>query len=92
MSKKNYFGQMTVALAAVPLLLVSCVNPDYDLTQDIDKNISINGDISAPFGDSELLSVTDFLSLDESDGSVLKTDENGDYYIHVNGGNASTKF
>lgn len=92
MSKKKYFGQMTVALAAVPLLLVSCVNPDYDLTQDIDKNISINGDISAPFGDSELLSVTDFLSLDESDGSVLKTDENGDYYIHVNGGNASTKF
>ena len=92
MSKKKYFGQMTVALAAVPLLLVSCVNPDYDLTQDIDKNISISGDISAPFGDSELLSVTDFLSLDESDGSVLKTDENGDYYIHVNGGNASTKF
>lgn len=74
--------------AAVPV--TSCLNEDYDLTKDIDTNISIDGDISAPLGNSEFIRVDDFLNLGNDDKDVLKADASGNYYLSVTGRGASS--
>ena len=66
----------------------SSCNEDYNLTKDIDTDISIDGDISAPLGDSELILVDDFLNLGNDDSDVLKSDDSGNYYISVAGSKA----
>lgn len=40
------------AMLSAAVSVTSCFNEDYDLTKDIDTNISIDGDISAPLGNS----------------------------------------
>ncbi len=69
---------------------VSCVNDDYDLTKDVDTKINIDGDVSAPLGDSELILIGDFMNLDQDDADVLKTDLNGDYYVSIEGSGSAT--
>lgn len=73
------------AMLSAAVAVTSCFNEDYDLTKDIDTNISIDGDISAPLGNSELILVDDFLNLGNDDKDVLKADASGDYYISVTG-------
>ncbi|MBD9293088.1 MAG: hypothetical protein EGS78_00510 [Bacteroidales bacterium] len=70
--------------------VTSCLNEDYDLTKDIDTNISIDGDISAPLGNSELILVDDFLNLGNDGEDVLKTDASGNYYVSVTGRGTSS--
>ena len=79
-----------VAMLSAAVLLTSCLNEDYDLTKDIDTNISIDGDISAPLGNSEFILVDDFLNLGNDAADVLKTDSSGNYYISVTGRGASS--
>ena len=74
--------------AAVPV--TSCLNENYDLTKDIDTNISIDGDISAPLGNSEFILVDDFLNLGNDDKDVLKADASGNYYVSVTGRGSSS--
>lgn len=78
-------------LLAAAVSATSCYNPEYDLTREFDKGISIDGDVSAPFGNSEIISVDDFLGLGADGGNVLKTDESGNYHIFVNGTGASSE-
>ena len=66
------------------------MNGDYDLTKDIDTKINVDGDISAPLGNSELILVDDFLDL-ENAGDVLKVDADGNYYLSVSGGGTSSR-
>ena len=63
-----------VAMLSAAVPVTSCLNEDYDLTKDIDTNISIDGDISAPLGNSEFIRVDDFLNLGNYDKDVLKAD------------------
>ena len=70
--------------------VTSCLNEDYDLTKDIDTNISIDGDISAPLGNSEFILVDDFLNLGNDAADVLKTDASGNYYVSVTGRGSSS--
>lgn len=79
-----------VAMLSAAVLVTSCLNEDYDLTKDIDTNISIDGDISAPLGNSEFILVDDFLNLGNDAADVLKTDSSGNYYISVTGRGASS--
>ena len=66
---------LLVALAVgIPDLFCSCVNEDYDLTKDFDKTISIDGDIYAPIGNSEIILVGDLLDLDENNNDILTVD------------------
>ena len=50
-------------LSSLTLALTSCLNPDYDLTKEIDTTMRIEGDISAPIGSTEMIYVEDFLHL-----------------------------
>lgn len=79
-----------IAMLSAAVSVTSCLNEDYDLTKDIDTNISIDGDISAPLGNSELILVDDFLNLGNDAEDVLKTDSSGNYYISVTGRGASS--
>lgn len=79
-----------IAMLSAAVSVTSCLNEDYDLTKDIDTNISIDGDISAPLGNSEFILVDDFLNLGNDAADVLKTDSSGNYYISVTGRGASS--
>ena len=79
-----------MAMFSAAVSVTSCLNEDYDLTKDIDTNISIDGDISAPLGNSEFILVDDFLNLGNDAADVLKTDTSGNYYISVTGRGASS--
>lgn len=78
------------AMLSAAVSVTSCFNEDYDLTKDIDTNISIDGDISAPLGNSELILVDDFLNLGNDDKDVLNADASGNYYISVTGRGTSS--
>ena len=78
------------AMLSAAVSVTSCFNEDYDLTKDIDTNISIDGDISAPLGNSEFILVDDFLNLGNDDKDVLKTDASGNYYLSVTGRGTSS--
>ena len=79
-----------IAMLSAAVSVTSCLNEDYDLTKDIDTNISIDGDISAPLGNSEFILVDDFLNLGNDAADVLKTDTSGNYYVSVTGRGASS--
>ena len=79
-----------MAMLSAAVSVTSCLNEDYDLTKDIDTNISIDGDISAPLGNSELILVDDFLNLGNDAEDVLKTDASGNYYVSVTGRGTSS--
>ena len=79
-----------MAMLSAAVSVTSCLNEDYDLTKDIDTNISIDGDISAPLGNSEFILVDDFLNLGNDAADVLKTDASGNYYISVTGRGTSS--
>lgn len=79
-----------MAMLSAAVSVTSCLNEDYDLTKDIDTNISIDGDISAPLGNSEFILVDDFLNLGNDAADVLKADASGNYYVSVTGRGASS--
>ena len=79
-----------MAMLSAAVSVTSCLNEDYDLTKDIDTNISIDGDISAPLGNSEFILVDDFLNLGNDAADVLKTDASGNYYVSVTGRGTSS--
>lgn len=79
-----------MAMLSAAVSVTSCLNEDYDLTKDIDTNISIDGDISAPLGNSEFILVDDFLNLGNDAADVLKTDVSGNYYVSVTGRGSSS--
>ena len=79
-----------MAMLSAAVSVTSCLNEDYDLTKDIDTNISIDGHISAPLGNSEFILVDDFLNLGNDAADVLKTDASGNYYVSVTGRGSSS--
>lgn len=82
------FVALTLTL---PATLNSCVNEDYDLTKDIDKTICIDGEVSAPIGNSETIFVTDLLNLDD-ESDVLFLDINDNYVLTFMGNRTETSF
>ena len=82
------FVALTLTL---PATFNSCVNEDYDLTKDIDKTICIDGEISAPIGNSETIFVTDLLNLDD-ESDVLFLDINDNYVLTFMGNRTEASF
>lgn len=76
----------------LPATFNSCVNEDYDLTKDIDKTICIDGEISAPIGNSETIFVTDLLNLDGDESDVLFLDINDNYVLTFMGNRTEASF
>lgn len=81
-----------MSAAGVSVLLCSCINDDYDLSKDFDDTISIEGDISAPIGNSETILIADLLDIDKNDMGILSIGENGDYSLILSGKETETTF
>ena len=92
MSFKTETALFVALTLMLPATFNSCVNEDYDLTKDIDKTIRIDGDISAPIGDSETILVDDLLDLDSDDSGTLSLDRNDNYTLTFMGNRTETKF
>lgn len=91
MTKRYYFYIACVFLSVSALaILSSCINQDYDLSKDINTSIHFDGDMSAPLGSTELISVSDIFDIEE--GTALKTDPAGNYYFSVSGSGQSSSF
>lgn len=65
--------------------LSACVNEEYDLSKDIDTEITILKNVSMPVGSIEPVTIEKVLSLDEDDTSVIRKDDNGDFIFTFTG-------
>ena len=72
---------MTIALGAL-FIWTSCINEDYDLEKEIDKNVSVLQNLSMPIGSFEKIVLNDILELSE-DMSMIDIAENGDIALCV---------
>lgn len=70
----------SLALAAA-ITAGGCVDHDYDLSEDIDLNISIGGDLALPESSTERLTLEDLFDL--SSNSSLRPAEEGEYGLHA---------
>ena len=61
----------------------SVINEDYDLGKEIDMTASVLQGVSVPIGNAKTLSVSDVLELENVDGNVICSDEEGDMKIMV---------
>lgn len=78
-SAKN--ALMTATVVSLIAMTGSCVNEDYDLTKGLDKTISINGDFSAPIGNTNQILIGDLLKIDDDDSELISKDANGNYSL-----------
>ncbi len=62
------------------LALISCVDSDYDLRDEIDMSVGIGGDyLALPLGNTELISLKKIIKTENSD--LLQTDASGNYRL-----------
>lgn len=62
------------------LSAVSCVNEEYDLSKEIDLEMTILRNTSVPIGHTGMVGLDEFLSLDESE-SIISKDSEGNLYF-----------
>lgn len=70
------------------LIFTSCVNNEFDLNKEVDKNITILRNISIPVGDIGTKTLDEILDIDHSK-NILAQNENGDYSIALSGNKVS---
>lgn len=84
--KKNFKNHAVVGVCALGLIgLNSCqVDDAYDLDKEIDKTITVGGDLTFPTSSTDNMMLKDLLEIEE--GSAVSTDVNGDYMLKQGGG------
>lgn len=73
-----------IILAGMPALS-ACVNEEYDLSKDIDTDLTVLKNISMPVGSIGSIAISDILTLDDDSDSVIRKDENGDFVFAFTG-------
>lgn len=87
--KKNFKNHAVVGVCALGLIgLNSCqVDDAYDLDKEIDKTITVGGDLTVPGSSTDNMMLKDLLEIEE--GSAVTTDNNGNYMLKQGGGENS---
>lgn len=94
---KKAIQRTYVVGAAMSLLgMTACVDHDYDLSKDIDMNVTLGGDITLPPSSTENYSLAQILDLDE-DSSIKPDGQNygmadGDYVLVQDGSSSPASF
>lgn len=79
--KLNPFKLFVIILSGI--LISSCVNEEYDLEKEMDNEITILKNLTVPVGDLGMMKLEELISLD--DDELLRTTQDGDYYLHFAG-------
>lgn len=89
--KKNFKNHAVVGVCALGLIgLSSCqVDDAYDLDKEIDKTITVGGDLTIPGSNTDNMMLKDLLEIE--DGSAVVTDEEGNYILQQAGSSNSTE-
>lgn len=66
------------------ILVSSCVNDEYDLKKELDKEITVLKNISLPVGEIGKLSLEDIMDL-KTTQNIIDIDGNGNYVLSVTG-------
>ena len=84
--KKNFKNHAVVGVCALGLIgLNSCqVDDAYDLDKEIDKTITVGGDLTIPGSSTDNMMLKDLLEIEE--GSAVTTDNDGNYMLKQDGG------
>lgn len=67
------------------LVLSACVNEEYDLSKEIDTEMTLLKNVSMPLGSIEKISIADILTLEEDGGSVISKNSDGDFIFSFAG-------
>lgn len=71
--------------------LSACVNEEYDLSKDIDTEITILKNVSMPLGSIEPVTIEKVLNLEQEETSVLRKDDDGDFIFTFTGNEISAE-
>lgn len=71
------------------LALSACVNEEYDLSEELDKSMTLLRNVSLPIGSVEKISIGDILTLEEDETSVISKNADGDYIFSFGGDDIS---
>ena len=85
MEKLGFKKSAALILCALPAVFVSCVNQDYDLSKEIDLNVSLFRDVALPIGNVQKIYIKDFLF--SGDDSFITLSEDGNYQLELANGN-----
>lgn len=87
--KNKHLKLISCALMASLFSMSSCVDNDYDLTEDIDLTIAIGGsEFAIPGGETDPIKLSKILDI-ETDG-IVKVDGDGNYYLLQKGTESNT--
>lgn len=87
--EKRHLKLIPIVLSASLFTITSCVDNDYDLTDDIDLTIQVGGsEFAIPGGETEPILLSKILDIEE-DG-IVKIDPNGNYYLLQEGSEQTT--
>ncbi len=90
------FRPSTGVLLTAGLILSACVDNDYDLSKDIDMNVTVGGNITIPASSTEKYTLSQILDLGEN--SVITPDgqlyglSQGDYILVKEGNTSPSHF
>lgn len=89
--KRNFKNHAVVGVCALGLIgLNSCqVDDAYDLDKEIDKTITVGGDLTIPGSSTDNMMLKDLLEIEE--GSAVITDEKGNYMLQQSGSSNNTE-
>lgn len=65
---KKFYSLFTVMVSG--LVLVSCINNDYDLNKELDTTVKILEDVTIPIGDLEKFSIEDILKTSDTNSGI----------------------
>lgn len=90
------YASITCALAAVSFGVSSCVDHDYDLTEDIDLTVQVGSELlTIPASSTDVITLEQILDLDEENSSIIAVENDGTYglsagdYVLLQEGNSS---
>lgn len=88
--KRNFKNHAVVGVCALGLIgLNSCqVDDAYDLDKEIDKTITVGGDLTIPASSTDNMMLKDLLEIEE--GSAVQADAEGNYNILQKGDDTNT--